>query len=225
MTVPEAVRVCLTPAIDHGLPVVTVLVPAVPTLRRGVTVWVGASTWLAMALAAGPSAAGSWTVAVGLPSLGVVAAAEVGVDLRRLALVEVEVGQWATAVAAAIDSVDVVVAGVPAGLQATVARRLSARARERRSVLIVVERPGAASAGPAWPERADLRLQVERWWWTGLGAGDGHLLRRRATVTVNGREAGGRRRQVDLSMPPGPATVVGERAPSFQPLRRQMWSA
>ncbi|MGH9177562.1 MAG: hypothetical protein ACRD0N_03275, partial [Acidimicrobiales bacterium] len=43
-------------------------------LRRGSTVAVAGSTSLALALVAGPSGAGSWCAAVGVPSLGLVAA-------------------------------------------------------------------------------------------------------------------------------------------------------
>src|SRR2546430_2156996 len=61
------------------------LLPALPAiagllpdggLRRGTTVAVAGSTSLALALAAGPSGAGSWCVGVGARSLGLVAAAD-----------------------------------------------------------------------------------------------------------------------------------------------------
>src|SRR4051794_7397459 len=62
-------------------------------LRRGSTVsvsaapGVGGATSLALSLLAEASRTGSWTVAVGLPSLGLVAADEAGVALERLVLV------------------------------------------------------------------------------------------------------------------------------------------
>src|SRR3954452_18172826 len=56
-------------------------------LRRGSVVAVEGSVWLALALAAGASASGSWCGVVGLPYLGGAAAAEAGIDLDRLALV------------------------------------------------------------------------------------------------------------------------------------------
>ena len=62
-------------------------------LRRGATVsvtaaaGVGGATSLALALVAEASRAGSWVAAVGLPSLGLVAADELGVALERLVLV------------------------------------------------------------------------------------------------------------------------------------------
>ena len=48
---------------------------------------------LALALAAGPSAGGSWAAAVGMPDLGLVAAAEAGIALERFALVPYPTGR------------------------------------------------------------------------------------------------------------------------------------
>src|SRR5207245_1888998 len=71
----------LTLARDRCLPVLPALAPLLPEagLRRGSTVAVTGSVTLAMALLAGPSAAGSWGAVVGLPSLGAEAAAALGV--------------------------------------------------------------------------------------------------------------------------------------------------
>ena len=97
----------------------------------------GAATSLALALVAGPSAAGSWTAVVGCPGLGLAAAAEAGVALERLALVaEPEPGDWAGVVAALVGAVDVVVVGPTHRVRAADARRLAARARERGTVLV-----------------------------------------------------------------------------------------
>ncbi len=98
------------------LPAFDALLPA-SGLRRGTTAAVGArpgvtgATSLALALAAGASQAGSWVAAVGLGSLGLVAAAELGVSLERLVLVADpgrEPTGWATVVAALVDGFDVV---------------------------------------------------------------------------------------------------------------------
>ena len=85
-------------AAEHLLPVAPALAPLLPGhgLRRGTTVAVDRSAALALALVAGPSAAGAWLAAVGLPDLGVVAAAETGVVLDRLVLVPAPGGgTWA----------------------------------------------------------------------------------------------------------------------------------
>jgi hypothetical protein len=104
---------------DRRLPLLAAfdeLVPG-PGLRRGTTVAVEAAagvtgaTSLAFALAAGPSQAGSWVAAVGLGSLGLVAAAGMGVALERLVVVA-DPGRgrpgWAPLVAALVDGFDVV---------------------------------------------------------------------------------------------------------------------
>ncbi|NBH10575.1 hypothetical protein GTY80_45970, partial [Amycolatopsis sp. SID8362] len=66
------------------------------------------STSLLLALLAPATAAGSWAAVVGLPSLGLAAAAEHGADLSRLALVPRPGAEFPAVVAALLDGVDVV---------------------------------------------------------------------------------------------------------------------
>ena len=182
-------------AAEHLLPVAPALAPLLPGqgLRRGTTVTVDRSAALALALVAGPSAAGSWVAAVGLPDLGVVAATETGVVLDRLALVPAPgSGTWARVVAALLDAVDVVLVRAPAGLPAGQARRLAARARERGAVLVPLGR---------WPEPADLRLAVAASSWRGLGQGHGRLEARWVEVVAGGRGAAARERRARLWLP------------------------
>src|SRR5262249_35878209 len=77
------------PVPDAGmLPVLPALRELLPGgLRRGTVVAVGGWGLLCLAVAAGASAAGAWCAAVGLPHLGVAAAAEAGLDPGRLLLV------------------------------------------------------------------------------------------------------------------------------------------
>ncbi|HVN50535.1 MAG TPA: hypothetical protein VMT43_03835, partial [Acidimicrobiales bacterium] len=79
------------------LPALSGLVPDRGLVRGSVTVVEGeAATSLALALVAGASAAGGWTAVVGCPDLGLVAAAEAGLALERVALVtEPAPGDWA----------------------------------------------------------------------------------------------------------------------------------
>lgn len=161
-------------------------------LARGSVVAVDGSVWLALAVAAGASAAGSWCAVVGLPRLGAAAAAEVGLDLTRLVLVPSPGGQWATAVAALLDGVDVVLVRPPRDVKTGEARRLAARARERGGVLLTL--------GP-WPEPADLRLRVDGSEWLGLHAGYGRIAARRCRVAAAGRGAAARERRVVTTLP------------------------
>ena len=179
---------------EQVLPVLPGLQGLLPggVLRRGSTVAVVGSTSLALALAAAPSAAGSWCAAVGLPSLGLVAVAELGVALERLALVGEPGESWPSVVAALLDALDVVVFRPPGSVRAAHVRRLAARARERGAVLI----PACS-----W-EGADVCLGVTRSEWRGLGAGHGHLRSRRLEVASRGRGAAARPRQTGVWLPP-----------------------
>jgi hypothetical protein len=166
------------------------------------------TTSLALALLAGPSASGSWTSAVGVPTLGLAAAEGFGVDLGRLVLVAPPPpGEWATVVATLLDAFEVVVARPPAGrVRPADARRLAARARERGSVLV---RLGASSP---WVEAADVSLTVVATSWEGLGRGHGHLRARRATVEAGGRRSFDRARRAELWLP-GPGGVLAPAPP------------
>ena len=177
----------VTLAEDRLLPVAGPLQALLPDggLRRGSTVSVVGSRSLALQLAAATSMAGSWTAAVGLADLGVVAAAEVGIVLERLALVPRPGEQWATVVAALLDAFDVVLVRPPHRLRQAEARKLIARARERGSVLMPL--------GP-W-EGADMRLEVVSARWHGVGHGDGHLQGCRMEVVASGRRAAARTRR------------------------------
>jgi hypothetical protein len=83
-------------------------------------------------------------------------------------------------VAALLDGITVVVAAVPPHLRLGDARRLVARARERKSVLV---------AFGAWPVEAALRVNTGRCTWSGLGAGAGLLDTRDLHIEVEGKGA------------------------------------
>src|SRR5690606_9088240 len=143
-------------------------------LRRGSTVAVPsgpAATSLLFALLAEASAEGAWAAVVGRPELGLVAAAEAGVRLGRLALVPDPGADLVAVTVALLDGVDVVaVAGAErAGVRAADRQRLAARARQRGAVLVALG---------SWPG-ADLELGCTDAGWRGLGAGSGRLRTRR----------------------------------------------
>ena len=102
--------------------------------------------------------------------------------------------------------VDVVVVGSGAGVRAADARRLTARARERGAVLMVLE--GGATS-PVWPDAVDLRWRVTAARWDGLGEGHGHLATRQVEVEVVGRGAATRPRRAWTTIGP---TVAGPTA-------------
>jgi hypothetical protein len=179
-------------ATGRVLPVAPALAGLLPAagLRRGSTVAVHGGTSLLLALLAEATTAGSWAAVVGMPSLGLAAAAEYGVDLARLALVPRPGAELPAVVAALLDGVDLV--AVHSGtVQAAVARRLSARARHRGAVLL---------AFGAWPG-ADVELSCRPEAWRGLSDGYGHLRERRTQVRVHGRGAAARPVSVELQLP------------------------
>jgi hypothetical protein len=198
----------VTLADEQLLPVPHALEPLLSSraLRRGSTVVVEGSVALALALVARASAGGSWVAVVGLPELGVAAAAEAGIVLERLALVLAPDVTWTMAVAALLDAIDVVLVRPPSRVSSGEARRLAARAQERRAVLLPL--------GSAWPAPADLRLAITASRWEGLGQGHGRLEARRVEVVAGGRGAATKERRATLWLP-GPAAVWG--SPADQP--------
>lgn len=177
------------------LPLASDLAPLLPDgLRRGQVVAVSGATSLMLALAAEASRAGSWTAVVGMPAVGVVAAARRGIELDRLALIPHPGAQAAQAVGACVDGMDLVLLGQGLALSEADRRRVASRARERGGVII---------AAGDWTG-AHVRLDVERSSWSGLGSGEGRLRERELTVAVSGRRQGGVRRvRVLLDTDPG----------------------
>ncbi|WP_444662000.1 hypothetical protein ACT17Q_09090 [Cellulomonas sp. CW35] len=190
-----------------ALPVPPAIAPLLPDgLRRGATTAVLGSTSLALALLASASAAGSWAAVVGQPALGLLAAAESGVVLDRLAVVPHPGPDAALVLSALLDGVDVVVVGPQARLVDADRRRLSARARERGAVLL---------ATTPWPG-AQAVLTAERGAWSGLGDGHGRLRTHLVRVARAGRSGAGVPLALDLTFPlpvPGQDTAVAAAAP------------
>jgi hypothetical protein len=143
-------------------------------------------------LAAGVVPVDGWTAAVGVPSMGVVAAAEAGLALDHLVFLAAPRSVWATVAIAAVDAFDVVVLAVPARPRLAEVRRLAGRARERGNTVIATG-PGAND----WPSEA--RVVTSAVQWSGLGDGYGALGTCRVTVDLAGRGSV-RARQIDLCL-------------------------
>ena len=154
-------------------------------VRRGSTVALdgppgAGSTTVVFALAAAATSAGEWAAVVDPDgTFGARAAAEAGVVLERCAVVRrVPADRWAIVVAALLDGVALVAAAIPPRLRSSDARRLTARARERASVLVAL--------GP-WPAEATLRLHAHGGTWSGLACGEGLLASRDLDVHIEGK--------------------------------------
>jgi hypothetical protein len=176
-------------------------VPTPPDTTAATGPAAGATSVL-FALLSAASAGGCWCAVVGLPALGAVAAGESGISLERLALVPYPGPEWPAVVAALLDGFDLVVAAPPGRVGADVTSRLSARARQRGSVLL---------AAGAWAG-AELVLTPTGGTWEGLGQGRGRLRRRELTVVAQGRGAATRPRYAQLQLPAADPTPV-PRAP------------
>ncbi len=168
-------------------------------LQRGSTVLTGgvAASSLALALAGPVTAAGAWVAVVGLPHVGLLAAAELGVALERMLLVD-DPGhrRWASTVASLLDAVDVVLVRPGRPVTATTQRRLMAQARDRGSVLLQ-----AGGQAAVWAEAPAVTLTATNARWEGVEHGHGRLRARRVSVAVTGRRGADRPRRAELWLP------------------------
>lgn len=171
-------------------------------LQRGMTVVVQQSTTLLLSLIADASAAGAWTAIVGHPRVGMVAAADVGVDLSRTALIPAPGPEAPVAVAALLDGIDIVVLGPDVPLTPADRRRLSSRARERGALMV---------SSTAW-EGAHLVFQASSGVWAGVNEGAGWLRSRRLIVERTGRGEAAPLVQFEIELPlhaPAPGRAPG----------------
>lgn len=169
-------------------------------LRRGAAVEVSgaAALSLALLLAAGPSANGSWVGVLGIDGIGLVAAAELGVRLDRLLVVGRPPRQsWAAVADALVGAVDVLLLGMGSWAGTGQVRRLATRARDAGTVLVAVAGEGGlAREGEALgPE---LRLDARPASWSGIDRGHGHLAAREVVVDARGRRGADRPRRASL---------------------------
>jgi hypothetical protein len=168
-------------------------------------------------MAAGPSSEGSWLGAVGVSSLGLAAASELGVDLEHLVVVaDPPSPSWGTVVATLVDAFDVVLVRPRRRIGVADARRLTARARERGSVLVVL------GDTTMWPDALDVELSIRSAEWHGIGDGHGHLHARQVVVEADGRRAAARTRRVSLWLPAaGGGVAAVDQLAEVRPLRSE----
>ncbi|WP_395296751.1 hypothetical protein ACF9IK_27350 [Kitasatospora hibisci] len=177
------------------LPVLPALGEVLPEggLRRGTAVSVGGGDLgLLLALAAGVRESdGGWAAAVGLPELGLAAAAGYGLDLRRLLVADDPGSHWAEVVSVLAGAVELIMLRPDGPVAPKLAGRLAAVLRRSGCVLLV--------AGP-WPG-AGLRLGVRSARWFGLGDGHGRLTGRQVEVVAEGRGSAVRGHTARLWLP------------------------
>jgi hypothetical protein len=129
----------LLPASESLLPVPESLVGLLPSgLPRGAVAVASGALSLPVSMAAAVTAGGGHVAVVGLPDFGLLAAAEMGADLSRLAVIP-DPGTDPVEVAAVLmDGMDLVVLGLAGRtVTATRARAVVARARQKGCTLVV----------------------------------------------------------------------------------------
>lgn len=209
-------RAPVAPASTVGrevLPVPAALAPLLPDrglVKGSVVSYSGAGTLLAGLLAAvtGP---GGHAAVVGLPRLGLLAAAEMGARLDRLAVIP-DAGQDPMEVAAVLlDGMDLVVLGLgEVVIPPARARVLAAKARGKSATLLVT--------GGNWPT-PDLSLESRVAGYTGLGTGSGRIRSISLEIEVRARAGAPHRGRV-AARPLGGRVewiVPGEIAPAHTP--------
>ncbi|MGW4246810.1 hypothetical protein [Nocardia sp. NPDC004722] len=200
----------------EALPVPAALENLLPDggLAKGsVVVYNGAGSLIAGLLAA-VTGAGGHAAVVGMPRLGLLAAAEMGARLDRLAVVPDPGPDPLEVASVLLDGLDLVVLGLN-GLAVPMSRTrvLAARARSKNSTLMVTNGSWSGSA---------LHIDTRVTGYDGLGRGCGRLRTVRLDVSVRGRAAQPRSGHLTLSPTTGRVewiTTPAAPRPAATPLR------
>ena len=192
--------------VSAALPVLGALAPLLPGggLAKGSVVAIQQPGLLCLALMAAASQQGMWCGVAGMPDLGVLAAAEAGVEPGRMMLVPEPGPRWAEVAATMLDACEVVLLRPPGRAPAQARRRLETAARRSGAALIV--------AG-TW-DGAPVRLHVARQQWDGIGDGYGRLRARRAEVVAEGRGALDGRAAAWLWLPGPDGKIIAAAGPA-----------
>ena len=178
---------------ETALPHSPTLRPLLPRgLLSGTVVGVGGRRGvasLALSLIAETLEHDRWGAVVSWPELGAEAALELGVPLHRLALIPAPGPRWLDVVGALVDSVDLVVLRPQGRVNASIARRIATRARERGCVVVVT-----LFGSTSWPESFDARFEATGTTWVGLGRGFGTVRYQLLDVEVEGRRVPNKRK-------------------------------
>ncbi|MEZ7756897.1 hypothetical protein O5Y58_15380 [Microbacterium paraoxydans] len=170
-------------------------------LQTGTSYTVSPSPALVLALLSASSGRGHWCAVIGMPTLGVEAAAAYGIDLSRLILVPDPGDRWLAVASALAEVVPLIVVQPTTRARDADVSRLSARLRDRGSTLLVAEEPGAGR----WAQsEGTIRLHDPDW--HGLGEGWGLLSDCTVTVTARTRHSP-RASSVRVRLPGGHGAV------------------
>lgn len=135
---------------------------------------------------------GYWVGVIGVDDPGVLAMSEYGIDIQRVLFVPRPGDGWADIAGDFLEGLDVVVVRAPGRPASAVGRRLTARAREQRAVLVSVSEPHAQ-----WTSAPDLSLSLRSSTWRPAA----RILQRDVVVDVSGRLVGPRSQEIHLVVP------------------------
>ncbi|MFC4374454.1 hypothetical protein ACFO5K_10100 [Nocardia halotolerans] len=159
-------------------------------LPKGAVVAYSGAHSLLTGLLAAVTANGGHAAVVGLPRLGLLAAAEMGAELSRLAVIPDPGSDPAEVAAVLLDGLDLVVLGLDGfAVPPARCRVLAARARNRGTTLVV--------AGGEWADPT-LRLDSRVTGYRGLGPGRGRLRSVCLDVRVSAKAGQSRHGHMDL---------------------------
>ncbi|MFD5225868.1 hypothetical protein ACFWHT_09640 [Microbacterium sp. NPDC058342] len=147
-------------------------------LQTGAVYSVSPSPSLIFALMSAVSQRGGWCAAVGMPTLGMEAAAAHGIDLSRLILVPSPGERWLAVASALAEVVPLIAIHPTSAVRDAEAARLAARLRDRGCTLLTTS---------PWPQGEGL-ISLHDPHWEGLGEGWGLLSDRTVTVTAQTRQ-------------------------------------
>ncbi|MEU6563102.1 hypothetical protein [Nocardia nova] len=183
----------------------TGLLPEGGIPKGSVVAYSGAGSLLTGLLAA-VTGDGGYAAAIGLPRLGLLAAAEMGADLRRLAVVADPGPDPMEIAAVLLDGLDLVVLGLAGrSVPPSRTRVLAARARSKGATLVVT---GGDWSGPV------LRIDSKVAGYSGLGRGRGRLRSVHLDVRVDARSAQARTGRLDLCPHNGRVEWIAPKADS-----------
>jgi hypothetical protein len=122
------------------------------------------------------------------------AAWEMGIEPERFVVVRSEdIVSWGRIVATLLDGVRGVYAEVPPGVRDAALRKLVAKARSKRTPLVLRPLNGVLPSGVA-----HLHLTGKEVQWSGTDAGHGRLTTRRTLLEASGKSARGMERTIEI---------------------------
>ncbi len=163
------------------LPLDPTLTPILPDegLQAGTAYTVSSSPSLVLALLSAASQKGLWCAVIGMPTLGVEAAAAFGIDLSRLILVPDPGERWLAVTSALSEVVPLIAVHPGSRMRDADVSRLNARLRDRGCTLLVTA---------PWPQ-SEGTIRIHDPQWHGLGTGWGLLSDCTVTVSAQTRHA------------------------------------